>query len=114
MADPVRDDGETMICAHCAKVFPVSGRSRYCGNACKQRAYRAWRGTPQVPTRMKRAPKDSTVYQCPECDARYLGVQYCESCQRFCRRLGAGGRCPCCDEPVAVKDLIDGMLVLSE
>jgi hypothetical protein len=112
LPDAVRDDAETMICLHCAKTFPVSGRSRYCGNACRQRAYRARRGTPAMPTRMTRPPKEGTVYYCDECDTRYLGVQYCESCKRFCRRLGAGGLCPCCDEPVAVKDLIEGVAIM--
>jgi hypothetical protein len=108
----VRDDGETMTCLHCRKVFPVSGRSRYCGNACRQRAYRGRQGTPPLPVVLKRAPKESTIYYCPECDTRYLGAQYCDSCDRFCRRLGAGGLCPCCDEPVALKDLIEGVTIM--
>jgi ribosomal protein S26 len=111
----VRDDGVTMACAHCGRLYPVSGRSRYCDNACKQRAYRARRKAPPVPTRLSRSPKEATVYYCEECDTRYLGVQYCESCNLFCRRLGAGGRCPCCDEPVAVNDLVEGVaIILSE
>jgi hypothetical protein len=47
------------------------------------------------------------VYQCPECEERYLGEQRCPDCNRFGRRLGAGGLCPHCDQPVAVTDLIE-------
>jgi hypothetical protein len=110
--DAVRDDGETMTCQHCGTAFPASGRSRYCSNACRQRAYRARRGTPPLPVGLRRTPKDHTVYACPDCDARYLGTQYCTECNRFCRRLGPGGLCPCCDEPVALRDLIEGVTIV--
>src|SRR5713101_3646461 len=53
-----------------------------------------------------RLPKPAIVYQCPECDNRYLGQQRCEDCRSFCRRLGPGGPCPHCDEAVAVTDLL--------
>jgi len=53
-----------------------------------------------------RMPRPRTVYQCPECDNRYLGEQYCSDCGRFCRRVGAGGPCPNCEEPVAISDLL--------
>jgi hypothetical protein len=53
-----------------------------------------------------RTPRHRTVYQCPECDSRYLGEQYCGECRRFCRRVGAGGLCPTCEEPVAISDLL--------
>jgi hypothetical protein len=46
------------------------------------------------------------VYRCTECDTRYLGEQRCVDCQRFCKRVGPGGACPHCDEPVAIADLI--------
>ena len=108
----VRDDGVTIACAQCGKEVDASGRRLYCDDACKQRAFRARRGAPPVPARLKRAPKDSTVYYCPDCGTRYLGVQRCEDCDRFCRRLGAGGLCPCCDEPVALKDLVEGVTIM--
>jgi len=106
----VRDDGVTMACEHCGKTFDASGRRLFCSNACRQLAFQARRGTP--PLRLERAPKDSTVYYCPDCNTRYLGAQRCEDCDRFCRRLGAGGLCPCCDEPVALKDLLEGVTIM--
>ncbi len=52
------------------------------------------------------ATRHDTVYQCPDCETRYLGVQRCDDCATFCRRIGRGGPCPHCEEPVAIADLI--------
>jgi hypothetical protein len=54
----------------------------------------------------RRLPKTAIVYQCPVCDARLLGHQRCEECGVFGRRLGPGGRCPHCDEVIAIADLL--------
>jgi hypothetical protein len=51
-------------------------------------------------------PRTTVIYECPLCSTRYLGVQRCPDCQQFCRRVGVGGLCPHCDEPVAVADLL--------
>ncbi|HEX9506418.1 MAG TPA: M15 family metallopeptidase [Acidimicrobiia bacterium] len=50
--------------------------------------------------------RSDTVYACPNCETRYLGEQRCDECNTWCRRVGPGGLCPCCDEPVAVTDLL--------
>src|SRR5664280_2258202 len=42
----------------------------------------------------------------PGCGERQLGEQRCETCRTFTRRIGVGGPCPHCDEPVAVTDLL--------
>ena len=47
-----------------------------------------------------------TVYACPDCEARYLAEQWCPDCNRPCRRVGTGGLCPCCEEPVTVDELL--------
>lgn len=52
-------------------------------------------------------PRAETLYECPECQTRYLGDQRCPDCNVFCRRLGPGGYCPHCAEPVAIADLVD-------
>jgi len=108
----VRDDGVTIACAQCGKEVDASAAASTATNACKQRAFRARRGAPPLPARLKRAPKEGTVYFCPDCGTRYLGIQRCEDCDRFCRRLGAGGLCPCCEEPVALKDLVEGVTIM--
>ena len=51
-------------------------------------------------------PRAASVYECPRCEARYLGEQRCPECNLFCRSLGPGGECPCCGEPVAISDLM--------
>jgi predicted nucleic acid-binding Zn ribbon protein len=97
-------------CPVCGRAFP-SGRRRFCSAACRQAAWRRRRTArppaPAIPPRASRPPRSDVVYECPVCGARYLGEQRCADCQRFCRRVGLGGRCPHCDEPVAVDDLIN-------
>ena len=99
------DDGTTTACALCGRAFHRVGRQRFCGAACRQTAWRRRHPTP-LPSIPPRAPQPSTVYECPACKARYLGEQYCSDCRCFCRRVGPGGLCPACDEPVAIADLL--------
>jgi hypothetical protein len=92
----------------------TSMRARYCSDACKQRAYRL-RQTDSTPLdldaltadlRSRQALVTRTVYECPSCEARFLGDQRCPDCHIFCRRLGLGGLCPHCDDPLTVAELL--------
>ncbi len=47
------------------------------------------------------------MYFCADCEVRQLGVQRCEECGLFGVALGVGAACPCCQEPVAVAELVD-------
>jgi transcription initiation factor IIE alpha subunit len=49
--------------------------------------------------------RSSVIYECPECETRYVNERRCPDCQLFTRRIGPGGSCPHCDEPVAQADL---------
>jgi hypothetical protein len=40
----------------------------------------------------------SVVYECPDCEIRYLDERRCPDCGLFCRRIGTGGSCPSCEE----------------
>lgn len=102
---PLRNDGRTLPCAVCGRPFPPAGRQVFCSGACRQTAWRRRHPLP-FPSIAPRTPRERTVYQCPECDSRYLGEQYCSDCARFCHRVGAGGLCPSCEEPVAITDLL--------
>ena len=102
---PLRNDGVTIACARCSQPFVPSGRRRFCSAACRQASWRQHHPTP-LPALPARVPQPSTVYECPRCDARFLGEQRCPDCGAFCRRVGPGGSCPHCDEPVALIDLI--------
>ena len=101
-------------CPVCATPLP-SPRARYCSDACKQRAYRlrqADRSSPDLTALARdlkrlRALGAHTLYECPTCGARYLGVQRCPDCQHFCRALGLGGACPHCDQLLLATDLLD-------
>jgi hypothetical protein len=103
---PLRNDGETISsCGVCGAQFHPVGRQRFCTAACRQVAWRRRHPTP-LPAVPLRAPRPRTVYQCPSCDSRSLGEQYCSDCGTFRRRVGPGGRCPSCEEPIALADLL--------
>jgi hypothetical protein len=100
-------------CVVCGAPGP-SRRAQYCSDACKQRAYRwrqAARPAPDLPGRQAelkclRALAAQTLYECPLCGARYLGLQRCPECQRFCRALGLGALCPHCEEPLLLAEVL--------
>jgi hypothetical protein len=100
---PVRDETATMACALCGRMFVPKGRQRHCDTLCRQRAWRIAHATPR--TAAQPVVKATTVYECDGCGNRYLGVQRCEDCNTFARKVGPGGCCPHCQEPVALADL---------
>lgn len=110
--NPSRNDIETTShCPACDAVFTRIRRQRYCSPACRQAAWRN-RSNPKAPYQSTmatpaRTRREITIYQCTECEGRYLGEQWCPDCQRPCTRIDYGGLCPSCDEPVAIKDLTD-------
>ncbi len=57
------------------------------------------------PARSRRAV---TVYFCEGCETRQLAVQRCEECGLFGVALGTGAACPCCQEPIAAAELVEG------
>jgi Zn finger protein HypA/HybF involved in hydrogenase expression len=109
---PRRNDIETTSrCPACGDTFTPIRRQLYRKPACRQAAWRA-RHDNQTPPPVIAAPprtprRDHTVYQCPQCDARRLGQQWCHDCTRPAVRVDLGGLCPHCSEPVAISDLTD-------
>ena len=101
---PVRDDTATTAtpCLRCGVAFDRLGRQRFCSTACRQSAWRQRRAAPIEPI----VAKADVVYECADCEARYLGDQRCELCNRWCRRVGPGGDCPHCGDPVAITDIL--------
>jgi hypothetical protein len=59
-----------------------------------------------VALRRQRRLVAQTVYQCTSCVERYLDWRRCPSCNLMCRKLGLGGCCAACDEPLTISDLI--------
>jgi hypothetical protein len=109
---PLRNDRPTLdqqrVCSACGRTFSARGRKTYCSDACRQRGFRRrQRPADELPLGLaSRLPRTAIVYQCPECEARFLGQQRCDECGVFGRRLGPGGPCPHCDEAVAISDLL--------
>ena len=110
---PSRDDsvtiaGRMIACPICQRAFHPVGRRRFCSDACRQAAWRARQPDKLVAAILlpPRTPRPATVYECPACETRSLGDQRCQDCNTFARRVGPGGLCPHCDEPVAVSDLL--------
>lgn len=110
----------TMTCPTCGRPFEPTGRRRYCSDACRAAAYiyrrrrNAAKPALVLPEAQPRRP--ITVYECDDCGARarVVGHQYCEDCRSFMRRVGFGGHCPACGEPVAITELgDDGLIVIS-
>jgi len=100
--EAVRNVSVTPSCGICGGPLPPGRTRRWCSEACRQAAWRIRSAAP----RPVQPAKPDTIYECPECEARYLGVQRCEDCNLWCRRLGPGGYCPHCDELVALSDLL--------
>lgn len=98
----------TMACPVCQGPFAPIGRRRFCSDACRAAAWRRRhalvRPVVVVPAGTRRVPM--TVYACDGCGARALGQQRCADCSTFMRRVGIGGACPGCDEPIAVAELV--------
>jgi len=96
-------------CAACGGQLPTGRSRRFCSPACRQAAYRR-RHQPDVQTAAPpprgRSRLQGTVYQCPECETRYLAEQWCPDCSQPCRRLGAGGTCPSCEEVITIEELV--------
>ena len=112
-AIPPRDDTETTrperSCAGCGKLFIPTGRALHCSSACRKRAFRTRHRGPATVERTEAPPtgtrREHTVYECPDCGDRQLGMQRCAGCGRFGRAVGLGGACPGCGDPDTLADL---------
>lgn len=92
----------TTTCLRCGVAFDRLGRQRFCSTVCRQSAWRQRRSAPIEPI----VAKADVVYECQDCNARYIGDQRCDLCNRWCRRVGPGAECPHCGDPVAITDIL--------
>lgn len=99
----------TTPCPVCGTGFTPIRRQRFCRPACRQTAYRRAHQpttTPPPPPAVARPRRETTIYQCGDCEQLYLAEQWCHDCNRPCTRIGPGGPCPHCDELISVEDLL--------
>lgn len=97
-------------CPACGQQLPAGRSRRFCSAACRQAAYRRRRhqpAAPEVPLPRHRSRLEGTIYQCPQCENRYLAEQWCPDCSTPCRRLGTGGTCPSCEEMITIAELTE-------
>ena len=97
----MRNDETTTHCGQCGTRFRPVGRQQWCSDACRQAVWRRRRraSQPALPV------AHDIIYQCPQCDNRYINNRRCDDCNTWCRNIGPGGQCPHCDEPVTINDL---------
>jgi hypothetical protein len=116
VGDAPRNDSQLPlgVCPMCTNSFPIDGRGIYCTPRCRQRADRLRHRQANRPTlidlasrlRRERRLIDQTVYECSSCQERFLGERRCDGCNRWCRKLGLGGRCSGCDDVLTLSELI--------
>jgi hypothetical protein len=100
-------------CPICQSWFvPLSSRHRYCSSACRRTAWeRAHTNPPTGPTHAAAlAGEPGDVYACALCHRRRLGPGTCDHCGTWLTRIGLGGACPHCAEPVAIRDLLEEVM----
>lgn len=100
--------------AHAGATCPVCQRAvvpagqRFCLlTACRvaTTGVDATAGTRGVLPRDRR--RSANVWGCDACGYRALGERRCPNCDTFMRKLGLGGPCPHCGDPVVVSELLD-------
>jgi endogenous inhibitor of DNA gyrase (YacG/DUF329 family) len=90
---------------------PESSRAKFCSHRCQMVAFRRRQGHQRLARELaspdlSKPTREHVVYECAECDTRYLGEQRCPTCNLFARRLGPGGYCPGCGDIVTVDELL--------
>ena len=119
MRDGSRDASTTASqdgsgCMVCGKSL-VDTRAKVCSAAHRQLAYRLRQRRPLVSNgpdlrrelQRQRRLTAHTLYECPNCQERFVRERRCPSCRLFCRSLGLGGHCPECDQPILLADLLE-------
>jgi hypothetical protein len=103
------NDSATITCPVCQRPFTPQGKRRWCSEGCRVAAWRRRRqqAGPTITLPPARPRRPITVYQCDSCGTRAVGQQRCDECGTFMHKIGLGGPCPHCDEPVAVTELLD-------
>ena len=106
---PLRHDPVTIPCLRCGRPITPAGKRRYCTDACKAAAYRRRKQATTTPVIVPptRPRKPVTVYECDTAAPASSATSAARSAEAFMRRVGIGGHCPHCDEPVAITDLLD-------
>ena len=98
-----------MTCPICQTRFTPAGRQRYCSGACRKTALRRrHQDQPPAPVPRQPAPGATTPStNAPTAGSGSPASSAAPTAQIFARRIGLGGPCPHCGEPVALTDLLE-------
>lgn len=107
---PRRDATVTANCPVCQTPVTAGRTRRYCSARCRQAAYR--RRTAPDPAAAATLPNPVSatatgVYECPGCGERLAGQRRCPDCNLYARRIGTGGCCPSCGDPITITELLE-------
>jgi hypothetical protein len=105
MTFPLRHQAALPAVSRCPQAGPGASAAQPAGRLPTAGATKALRL--KTPLQPRRSRLQGTIYQCPDCETRYLAEQWCPDCSRPCQRLGAGGICPCCEEMITVEELTE-------
>ena len=105
-----KDTDETgdgaIACPICQQPFTPTSEQRWCSEPCRVAAWRRRQVAAPARVRPARPAPVLRVYLCAGCGARTTGPAWCPTCRSPMRRLGLGGPCPHCEQPVAVTELL--------
>ncbi len=96
----------TRICQFSGNEYQGVRPGSYCGDTCRQRAFRARRRRPVLAASPPRSHPLDVLYECGACGERLLNERRCQSCSRFARRLGLAVTCTSCDQPLLLAELL--------
>jgi hypothetical protein len=105
---PSRNVSVTAGCLICQEPLPPGRARTTCSDRCRQTLWRRRHQPTPIPAPLPpaRQRKATTIYECEDCATRLRGEQRCE-CGKFMRRIGPGGLCPHCFEPISLEELLD-------
>ena len=108
-AMPSRNVCVTASCAACGGPSPEGRAKLWCSDACRQAAWRRRHQPEQEPPELP--PRDAQGehgLSVPRLRGPAPRCAVLRGLRNFMRRLGPGGNCPCCDEPITFQELASG------
>ena len=103
------NDSVTITCPVCQRPFTPQGKRRWCSEGCRVAAWRRRRqqAGPAITLPPARPRRPITVTSATAAPPAPWDSNAATNAAPSCAKLQLGGPCPHCDEPVAVTELLD-------